>query len=159
MLSPHYKVNSEGNTYKFKPKGFRAKKISLIIFYPKKLSGITVRVEKGFGTKQAKRPTTHRSRSNLLRVSIFKLQSSRHYYRKTELGTKAARSQLCINLVLRCYANKGSFTKLSLLFEYTHYPYLLLLQIIHSHSLIFQQQLLMKDAYMCFYYQKTQKTF
>ena len=99
------------------------------------------------------------SMSNLLRVSIFKLQSSRHYYRKTELGTNTARSQLCINLVLRRYANKGSFTKLSLLFEYTHYPSLLLLQIIHSHSLIFQQQLLMKDAYMCFYYQKIQKTF
>ena len=38
---------------------------------------------------------------------------------KTELGTKATRSQLCINIVLRRYANKGSFTKLSLLFEYS----------------------------------------
>ena len=76
--------------------GFSSKKFSLIIFHPKKLFGITVRVEKGFGAKQAKRPTTHKSRSNLLRVSILKLQSSRHYYRKTELGTKAARSQLCI---------------------------------------------------------------
>ena len=139
--------------------GFSSKKFSSIVFHPKKLSGITVRVEKGFGTKQAKRPTTHKSRSNLLRLSIFKLQSSRHYYKKAELGTNAARSQLCINLVSRCYANKGSFTKLSLLFEYTHYPSLLLLQINHSHSLRFQQRLLMKDVYMCFYYQKTQKTF
>ena len=96
LLSPHYKVNSEGNTCEFKPTGFRAKKFSSIIFHPKKLSGITVRVENGIGTKQAKRPTTHKLRSNLLRVSILKLQSSRHYYRKTELGTKTARSQLCI---------------------------------------------------------------
>ena len=32
------------------------------------------------------------------------------YYRKTELGTKAARSQLCINLVLRYYANRFNFS-------------------------------------------------
>lgn len=74
LFSPHHKVNSEGNTCEFKPAGFRAKKLSLIIFHPKKLSGITVRVENVFGTKQAKRPTTHKSRSNINRVTIVRIE-------------------------------------------------------------------------------------
>ena len=44
------------------------------------------------------------------KFSTITFHFNRYYYRKTELGTKATRSQLCINLVLRYYANKFNFS-------------------------------------------------
>ena len=74
--------------------GFSNKKISSIIFHPKKLSGITVRVENVFGTKQAKRPTTHKSRSkeksNTFQISWVAIIMKKQSWGQRQLAPNSA---------------------------------------------------------------------
>ena len=59
--------------------------------------------------RKTRQKTNNMCNIPLLDIPLAILMSG-HYYEKTELGTKAARSQLCINLVLRCYANRLNFS-------------------------------------------------
>ena len=54
--------NSEGEYLRVRASGFRDRKFPMVIFSPKKRSGIAVRVGERTGTWQAKRPTTHKYR-------------------------------------------------------------------------------------------------
>ena len=54
--------NSEGEYLHVRASGFRDRKFPMVIFSPKKRSGIAVRVGERSGTWQAKRPTTHKYR-------------------------------------------------------------------------------------------------
>ena len=54
--------NSEGEYLRVQASGFRDRKFPMVIFRPKKRSGIAVRVGERIGTWQAKRPTTHKYR-------------------------------------------------------------------------------------------------
>ena len=63
LTKSHQEGNSEGEYLHVQAFGFRDKKLPAVIFRPKKRSGIAVRVAERFGTWQAKRPTTHNTRS------------------------------------------------------------------------------------------------
>lgn len=63
LPSPFGEGNSEGEYLHVQASGFRDIKFPAVIFRPKKRSGIAVRVAERFGTWQAKRPTTHNTRS------------------------------------------------------------------------------------------------
>ena len=63
----------------------------------------------------------HRKKQNYIKsrfsmkIGIFLVFLSYYFYKKEELGTKTACSQLCINLVLRCYANRLNFSAMIVL--------------------------------------------
>ena len=63
LPSPFGEGNSEGEYLHVQAFGFRDIKFPAVIFRPKKRSGIAVRVAERSGTWQAKRPTTHNTRS------------------------------------------------------------------------------------------------
>lgn len=63
LTKSHQEGNSEGEYLHVQAFGFRDIKFPAVIFRPKKRSGIAVRVAERFGTWQAKRPTTHNTRS------------------------------------------------------------------------------------------------
>lgn len=63
LPSPFGEGNPEGEYLHVQASGFRDIKFPAVIFRPKKRSGIAVRVAEMSGTWQAKRPTTHNTRS------------------------------------------------------------------------------------------------
>ena len=62
------------------------------------------------GLGRSKRSDLRRINQGKRKIKYVSNILSGYYYEKAELGTKAARSQLCINIVMRCYANWFNFS-------------------------------------------------